>query len=166
MWTIAWRSVRYSTLPALDSLTAFSTSSVTVPTFGFGILPCGPSTRPSLPTVAIISGVAIATSKSVQPSSTFFGQVLAADEVGAGGLGVAGLLALGEDGDGDVLAEPVGQRQGAAQLLLGVADVDAEQDVQLDRLVEFGAGGLLDQRDRLGRRVGAVALRPCSYCWR
>ncbi len=88
----------------------------------------------------------------------FLRQVLAADEVGSGGLGVARLLALGEDGDGDVLAEPVGQRQGAAQLLVGVADVDAEQDVHLDGLVELGAGGLLDQRDRLGGRVGAVAL--------
>jgi hypothetical protein len=39
----------------------------------------------------------------------------------------------------------VRQRQGAAQLLVRVADVDPEQDVQLDGLVEFGAGGLLDQ---------------------
>jgi hypothetical protein len=78
--------------------------------------------------------------------------------VGAGRLGVAGLLALGEDGDGDVFAEPVRQRQGAAQLLIGVANVDPEQDVELDGLVEFGAGGLFDQGDRLRRRVGAVAI--------
>ena len=77
----------------------------------------------------------------------FLGQVVAADEVRAGRLGVAGLLALGEDGDGDVLAQPVGQGEGAAQLFLGVADVEAEQQVQLDRLVEVGARGLLDQRD-------------------
>ena len=70
-WMIAWRSVRYSTLPAFDSVTALATSSVTVPTFGFGILPCGPSTRPSFETTGPISaGVAIATSKSVQPFST------------------------------------------------------------------------------------------------
>ena len=69
MWTIAVRSVRYSTLPALDSSTAFLTSIVTVPTFGFGILPCGPRMRPRRPTTGIMSGVAIATSKSVKPSS-------------------------------------------------------------------------------------------------
>src|SRR5215210_3890538 len=68
MWTIAVRSVRYSTLPAFDSSTALRTSIVTVPTFGFGILPCGPRMRPSRPTTGIMSGVAIATSKSVKPS--------------------------------------------------------------------------------------------------
>jgi len=52
----------------------------------------------------------------------------------------------------------VRQRQGPAQLFVRVADVDAEQDVDLDGLVELGAGGLLEQPDRLGRRVGAVAL--------
>src|SRR3954449_10831066 len=70
MWTIAVRSVRYSTLPALDSSTALRTSIVTVPTFGFGILPCGPRMRPRRPTTGIRSGVAIATSKSVKPSCT------------------------------------------------------------------------------------------------
>ena len=108
-----------------------------------------------MPTVPIIWGVAIATSKSVQPSSSTF---VAAHYVATGGFGVTGLLALGEDGDGHVLAEAVGQRQGAAQLLLGMANVDAEQDVQLDRLVEAGAGSLLDQGDGLRGRVGMVAL--------
>ena len=41
-----------------------------MPVFGFGISPRGPSTRPSWPTLPIWSGVAIATSKSVKPSST------------------------------------------------------------------------------------------------
>src|SRR5690625_6258574 len=61
-------STRYSTLPALISLTAFSTSKVTVPVFGFGINPFGPSTRPNLPTSPIISGVATITSNSNQHS--------------------------------------------------------------------------------------------------
>ena len=47
-------------------------SNVTVPVFGFGIRPRGPRIRPSLPTLPIWSGVAIATSKSVKPSSTRF----------------------------------------------------------------------------------------------
>src|SRR3954469_19361164 len=100
MWTMAVRSVRYSTLPAFDSSTALATSIVTVPTFGFGILPCGPSTRPSLPTTGIMSGVAIATSKSVQFSSSIRFRGLAAPTVvGAGLLGLARLVALREHGD-------------------------------------------------------------------
>jgi hypothetical protein len=67
-WTIAWRSVRYSTLPAFDSPTAVAMSIVTVPSLGFGILPCGPRMRPRRPTTGIMSGVAIAMSKSVKPS--------------------------------------------------------------------------------------------------
>jgi hypothetical protein len=41
MWTIAWRSVRYSTLPDLESPTAFSMSSVTVPDLRVRHLPLG-----------------------------------------------------------------------------------------------------------------------------
>src|SRR5690606_23191080 len=43
-------STRFSILPALLSLTAFSTSNVKVRVFGFGINPFGPRMRPSLPT--------------------------------------------------------------------------------------------------------------------
>ena len=69
MWTFAPRSVRYSSLPALASVTALPTSNVTVPAFGFGILPRGPRMRPSLPTMPIMSGVAIAMSNSSKPPS-------------------------------------------------------------------------------------------------
>src|SRR5579862_6323453 len=65
-WMIPVLSTRNSTLPALISFTAFATSTVTVPVFGFGISPRGPSTLPSRPTERIISGVAITASKSVQ----------------------------------------------------------------------------------------------------
>src|ERR1044072_7530992 len=60
-------STRYSTLPALVSLISVATSKVTVPVFGFGISPRGPSTLPSAPTRRIMSGVAMTASKSVQP---------------------------------------------------------------------------------------------------
>ena len=86
------------------------------------------------------------------------GEVLGADDVGAGLLGLVGLVALGEDGDVDVLAEAVGQRDRAAQLLVGVADVQAGAHVDLDGLVELRALELLDQRDRLGGRVLALAV--------
>ena len=152
------RSVRYSTLPALDSSTALATSIVTVPTFGFGILPAGPRIRPRRPTTGIRSGVAIATSKSSKPVLDLLGEVLGADDVRAGLLGLARLVALGEHGDLDVLAEPVGQRDRAAQLLVGVADVQPGPHVHLDGLVELRARELLDQRDRLGGRVLALAI--------
>ena len=157
------RSVRYSTLPDLDSSTALATSIVTVPTFGLGILPGGPRMRPRRPTTGIRSGVAMATSKSVKPSSIALGEVLGADDVGAGLLGLARLVALGEDGDLDVLAQAVGQRDGAAQLLVGVADVEARAHVDLDGLVELRALELLDELDRLGGLVLvlAVDLRAC-----
>src|SRR5262249_34864128 len=47
-WMIPVLSTRNSTLPALISCTAFAMSVVTVPVFGFGIRPRGPSTLPSL----------------------------------------------------------------------------------------------------------------------
>src|SRR6266480_3950297 len=63
-------SVRNSTLPPFASRTARATSLVTVPDLGFGINPRGPRILPRGPTLAIMSGVAIAESKSVQPSET------------------------------------------------------------------------------------------------
>src|SRR5262245_41806558 len=63
-------STRNSTAPPFASPTAFFTSMVTVPTFGFGIRPRGPSTLPRRPTSAIMSGVAIRRSKSILPPLT------------------------------------------------------------------------------------------------
>src|SRR5229473_2426999 len=68
-------SVRYSTLPALNSRTAAAISPpavTTVPALGVGIRPRGPSTLPSLLTTPIISWVAKATSNSSQPPCIFF----------------------------------------------------------------------------------------------
>ena len=64
--------MRYSPLPALNSLTAAATSPViTVPALGVGIRPRGPSTLPSRLTRPIMSWVASDTSKSSQPSWIF-----------------------------------------------------------------------------------------------
>src|SRR5580765_1720050 len=63
-------STRNSTLPALTSRTARATSKVTVPSFGFGMSPRGPSTLPSRPTCPIRSGVPTAVSNSIQPPCT------------------------------------------------------------------------------------------------
>ncbi len=80
-------STRNSTLPALISLTACATFGVTVPVFGFGMRPRGPSTFPSLPTTRIMSGVATTASKSIQPPADPFDDLFAADDVRAGFLG-------------------------------------------------------------------------------
>jgi len=71
-WTIPLLSTRNSILPALSSFTALATSIVTVPAFGFGIRPRGPSTFPSGPSWPITSGVATMTSQSSQPSLIFW----------------------------------------------------------------------------------------------
>ena len=70
-WMMPVLSTRNSTLPALISLTAFAISNVTVPVFGFGIRPRGPSTLPRRPTARIMSGVATTASKSIQPPLIF-----------------------------------------------------------------------------------------------
>src|SRR5581483_1792357 len=64
------RSVLNSILPPLISVTALATSGVTVPVFGFGIRPRGPSTRPRRPTLPISSGLATTASKSRRPPAT------------------------------------------------------------------------------------------------
>src|SRR5690242_1182087 len=64
-------SARYCTWPPLAFFTASSTFGVTVPTFGLGMRPRGPSTWPSGPTTFMASGVAITTSKSMNPPFTF-----------------------------------------------------------------------------------------------
>src|SRR5690606_2850024 len=86
------------------------------------------------------------------------GEIFGTDDVGPGGLGIPGLVALREDRDLDVLAQPVRQREGAAQLLLGVTDVHTQAGVNLDGLVEGSRGGFLDQVDRFSRRVDVAAL--------
>ena len=66
-WICPVLSDRYSTLPALNSRTAAARSpfaGTTVPAFGVGISPRGPSTLPSRDTMPIMSCAASATSNS------------------------------------------------------------------------------------------------------
>ena len=48
-------------------------------------------------------------------------EVVGADDVGAGSLGLGGLGALGKDGNANGLASTVGQRDGATNVLIGLA---------------------------------------------
>src|SRR5512140_3710209 len=70
-WSVAVLSTRKSTFPPFRSRTARATSKVTVPDFGFGISPRGPSSFPIRPTPPIMSGVATALSKSSHPPWIF-----------------------------------------------------------------------------------------------
>ena len=79
-WRFACLSTRNSILPPLMSVTALATSIVTVPVFGFGIRPRGPSTLPRRPTLPIMSGVATTASKSSQPPCDLLDQVVGADD--------------------------------------------------------------------------------------
>src|SRR5690606_16332670 len=58
-WMMPCFSTRNSTWPPLASLTACATFGVTVPSFGVGIRPLGPSTLPSRPTTPSMSGAAM-----------------------------------------------------------------------------------------------------------
>jgi hypothetical protein len=58
----------------------------------------------------------------------------------------------------------VRQHERAAQLLVGVADVEAEPEVQLDRLVELRLAKPLQQANGLDRRVDLLALEARGRC--
>ena len=75
--------------------------------------------------------------------------LLTAEVVGAGLLGRLEGVALGEGHDAHGLAGAVGQDDRAADLLVGVAGVDAQTDVDLHGLVELGDLGLHGQIHRL-----------------
>ena len=130
--------------PPLTSLMTRSRSKVMVPDLGLGIRPRRPRMRPSLPTLPIMSGVARATSNSSQPASMRLARS-SPPTSSAPAEGLLALVALGEDDHADRLAGAVRQDDGAAHHLVGVARVDAEADVGLDRRVELDRGGLLQE---------------------
>src|SRR3954451_10828041 len=80
------------------------------------------------------------------------------DDVRPGLLRLARLVAVGEDRHAGVAAGAVREHQRAAQLLLGVAHVQPQVEVRLDRLIELRRLGALQQPDRLGRRIEAFAI--------
>ena len=99
-------------------------------------------------------------------------QVVAADLVGACGLGLLGLVADGEHGDAGGLTGAVRQVDGAAHHLVGLAGVDAEPDGDLDGRVLLLRRGLLGQLRGLQRACTACRGRssrrlrdmPCCSC--
>src|SRR5919198_142923 len=97
----------------------------------------------------------------VEPLLDPLGEVGRADKVRAGVVRLLRLLALGEHGNARVLAGAVREHERAPQLLLGMADVEAEIEVHLDGLVELDAVRGLQELDRLERRVHLLAVDGC-----
>ncbi len=127
-----------------NALTAPATSMVTVPTFGFGIMPRGPSTLPRRPTSGIMSGVAMQRSKSILPPWTMSTRSSAPTMSCTGSLGFISPGAASEDGDANVAARAVRQVDHAADHLVGVARVNAEVHGDFDGFVELGDSARLD----------------------
>ena len=87
----------------------------------------------------------------VAPATVNLGdQIGGADLICAGLRRLVRLLALGEDGDAHALTGAVGKADGATHHLVGLSWVDAEANMDLDRLVELRGRGLLHQRSGLG----------------
>src|SRR5262249_40573189 len=149
-WMIEVLSTRNSTLPALISRTALPTSIVTVPAFGLGISPLGPSTFPSFPTSRIMSGVATSASKSRDPSVRFADGAFAARVVGPRLLGLPGLVARRDDGDPLGLAGAVGKDDRAADHLVGVLGVHSQQHRDVHGLVELRELDVANETHRVG----------------
>ncbi|MPN20669.1 hypothetical protein SDC9_168048 [bioreactor metagenome] len=87
-----------------------------------------------------------------------FGQVVEADDFGASSLGGFGLFALGEDGDAHGLTGTGRQHHRATDHLVGLAGINAEIHGDVDRLVELGRCGFLDQRQSLTEGVSLVPI--------
>src|SRR5690606_15821201 len=95
---------------------------------------------------------------AVEPAILDLLQVLGADEIGPSGLGLLGPVTLRDHQHPDALAGAVRQCNGAADDLVGVPGVDPEPHRHVNRAVELGIGGLLDQVDRRGRVIEAIRL--------
>ena len=126
---------------------------VTVPTFGFGIRPRGPSTLPSRPTSGIRSGVAMQRSKSIVPPWTIVTRSSAPTTSAPAALRLIGLGAAGEHRDPQGAAGAVRQIDHAADHLIGMLGIDAEIYRDFDGLVELRVGPLLDELHRLDDRI-------------
>ncbi len=131
-------------------------STVTVPVFGFGIRPRGPSTLPSLPTARIMSGRRNHGVEIHEAALDLVDQLLAADHVGARFGRFLLLLAAGDRQHALALAEAVRKDDRAAHHLVRVLGIDAEAERHVHRLVELGVLHLLHQRNRFLDRVDLI----------
>jgi len=104
-------------------------------------------------------------SKSTQPSLIFLRQVFLAHVVSAGFLGCNCQVAFGEHGDALAAADAVGQHDCAADDLVGLLGIDAQADVNLDRLIELRIAERLENLNRFTQRLslfGRNFRRKCA----
>ena len=154
-WTMPPLSVRYCTWPALRVLhRRDTTSAVTVPTFGFGIRPRGPRIWPSWPTTRIASGDG---DHHVEIHEAFL-------DLRRRGrrsrrcrrrlpCAAFALSPCANTATRTFLPGARRQHDRAAHGLVGLLRVDAEVDRDVDRFVELGDRGFLDELQRLVDRV-------------
>ncbi len=76
--------------------------------------------------------------------------ILRANVIGAGVKGFLLTIFLAEDKDLAGFARAVGQDDGAADLLIGVTGVNAQLDMEFDRLVKLGLRRVDDKAERVG----------------
>src|SRR2546421_52576 len=156
--------------PPLSSRTALPTSNVTVPTFGLGISPRGPSTRPRRPTRPMRSGVETAESNSSQFSLVIFSTRSSAPTASApASCASLALSPLANTTTRVVLPVPGGTFDGANRRL-EIGGVEVRQ-LELRDLAHLSLGDLADlvlvrlaralfdlrrllQEDRRGWRLG------------
>ena len=81
------------------------------------------------------------------------GQVLEADDVGAGLFRGLGGVAFGEHRDAHLFAGAARHHRRAAHVLVRLLGVDAEVDGDVHRFVELGAGGALENLQSLVERI-------------
>src|SRR6185295_10711436 len=146
-WTMPAFSTLNSTEPPLAPCTAPVTSMVTVPTFGFGIMPRGPRTLPSRPTRGMRSGVAMQRSKSILPPCTFSTRSSAPTTSAPAAFASSALAPRANTATRTLRPD-----------LVGMARVDAEIHRDLDGLVELGLRALLDHLHRLFERIELGAI--------
>ena len=151
-------STRNSTEPPLAPFTALVTSMVTVPTLRVRHHAARTQNLAEPADQRHQVGRGDAAVEIDVAALHLLDQILGADHVGAGGLGLVGLGAAREHGDPHAAAGAVRQVDDAAHHLVGVARIDAEIHRHLDGLVELGLGPLLDHLHRFFERIelGAV----------
>ena len=80
-------------------------------------------------------------------------QVFEADDVGTGGLGGIGILALREDSNAHGLARAVRHHGRTADLLVGLGRIDAQVDGHVHGFIEFRSRQFLDELECLIDRI-------------
>src|SRR5206468_3310896 len=128
------------------------------PRLRVGHLPSGPEDPAELADGAHPVGGGDRDVEVVEPVLDLLREAGGAHDVGTCLLRLLRLLSLGEHGYLLLAPGAVREHQGPAKLLLGMPDIEAETEMDLDCLVERSAVERLEETHRLDRRVRALAV--------